>query len=126
MKREGSDLVELQKEAQTLDKLCFWGIEKFFDPKQCYRFLKKNFGEIDSLTHLCKQKNKPFFIAKFSEPQNFEDFNAKYAKGKRVKARYLGDDVEEKNQIREEDYIPIEDVKKPGEKKFKEATPEEV
>lgn len=79
---------------KTTDKLCFWGIEKFFDPKQCYKFFKKNFGEVDSLTHLCKLKNKPFFIGKFSEPQHFEEFNKKYMKGKKVRARALTDDLE--------------------------------
>ena len=75
MKREGRELSELEQEARTANKLIFWGIEKFFDLKQCYKYFKKNFGEHAEATHLCKQKNKPFFIIKFSSPINCDDFN---------------------------------------------------
>ena len=61
-------------------------------------------------------KNKPFFILKFKNEVNVDDFNKKYAKNKRIKARIPSEDVEEKNYIKEEDYLPIEDVRKPGEK----------
>ena len=49
-----------------------WGIEKFFDQKQCYKYFKKNFSIEgkpieDKLTHLCKMRNKPFFIVKLSQ-----------------------------------------------------------
>lgn len=50
--------------------LCFWGIEKFFDPKQCFRYFRKNFGDNDDVTHLCKLKNKPFFLVKFKQQIN--------------------------------------------------------
>lgn len=54
-----------------------WGIEKFFDHKQCYKYFRKNFdieknGFEDKITHLCKQKNKPFFIVKLEEEVNVD------------------------------------------------------
>jgi hypothetical protein len=45
-------------------------------------------------------RNKPFFILKFKEEVNVDDFNKKFAKNKRVKARIPAEDVEEKNGIK--------------------------
>ena len=69
-------------------------------------------------------KNKPFFVVKLNEEVDCEEFNSKFGKSKKVKARVLADDAEQKNNITEDDYRSIEDVQKPAEKVQKEASPE--
>ena len=74
-KREGSDLKELEQEVKNTTVpitngskiLCVWGIEKFFDSKQCYRFFCKNFGTKTPVTHLLKPKSKPFFLIQLED-----------------------------------------------------------
>lgn len=116
MKREGTDLAELEKETRSSDRLCFWGIEKFFDPKQCYKHFRKYFGDHEEAVSLLKLRNKPFFIVKFSKEMNCDDFNKQFAKNKRIRAKIVPDDIYEKNEFKDEDFTPIEEVKKPAEK----------
>ena len=52
-------------------KLCFWGIEKFYNHKRCLKFVEKNFENHPNITHICKLKAKPFFIVKFREEVNY-------------------------------------------------------
>lgn len=90
-KRPGSELErveqEVMPEGNTLTtQACIWGIEKYFDQKQCYKHFVKYFGQQD-LTHLCKYKNKPFYLVRFMKPINIEAFNSENAKNKRVKIK---------------------------------------
>jgi hypothetical protein len=101
-KREGCNLETLEREVREVSEvreqepiagltthLCIWGIERFFDPKSCYKYFCKNFGEHADLTHLLKQKSKSFFVVRFSSPLSAEQFNSQYAKNKRIKAKAL-------------------------------------
>lgn len=71
---------------------------------------------------MCKQKNKPFFIIKFSSPINCDDFNQQFAKNKRIKAKIMQDNTELINGINEESYIEVENIMKNAEKVVKEVT----
>ena len=102
------------------DKVCIWGIEKFFDPKACYKYFCKNFGE-HNVTHLLKQKNKSFFIIKFSEPIAVDDFNSKFAKNKKVKAKPM----QENMGVEDHEFMTIEECTKHAEKKEVVATEED-
>jgi hypothetical protein len=105
----------------TTDKICIWGIEKFFDPKACYKYFCKNFGEHPEATHLLKLRNKSFFIVRFSGPVAVEEFNAKFAKNKRIKAKALQQGME----MPEEEFLTIEECKRANEKREVVATAEE-
>jgi hypothetical protein len=99
--------------ASTTDKICIWGIEKFFDPKSCYKYFCKNFGEHPNATHLLKLRNKSFFVVKFNAPIVVEEFNTQFARNKRVKAKPLQEGME----LPEGDFMTIQQCTKPAEKK---------
>lgn len=86
------------------DKICIWGIEKYFDPKSCYKYFCKNFGEHPNVTHLLKIRNKSFFVVRFDAPIAVEQFNATFAKNKRVKAKPLQEGME----LPEGEFLTIE------------------
>ena len=109
----------MKKEKDTpTDKICIWGIERFFDPKQCYKYFCKNFGEHSNVTHLLKQKSKPFFIVKFNAPLIVDEFNSQFAKNKKIKAKPM----QENMQISEEEFVTVEDCTKAAEKREVNAT----
>jgi peptide methionine sulfoxide reductase MsrA len=62
------------KQSQLIEMGCVWGIEKFFDEKQCIKNFKKNFkvfSEEDKNSNikvegLWKGKNRNFYVVKFA------------------------------------------------------------
>ncbi len=111
---------------------CVWGIEKFFDEKQCLKHFKKNFkvySEEDKNSQikvdgLWKGKSRNFYVVRFSADSHpllkisYDVFNMLYGKNKKVKLRAL----QEGMNTAEFYFISLDDIAKPAEKRSTEAT----